>query len=76
MRDSSFPLGLALARVRLSRGLSVEDVAARLDVQREWVERLEAGNTDPRWSTVIAALQAMDAALPDLARGLLDSSSR
>lgn len=45
---------------RTDRGWSQAELASRLGWKRPAVSRLEAGNTDPRWSTIVAVLTAPD----------------
>ena len=44
---------------RKGKGWSQADLAERLGWQRPAVSRFEAGETDPRWSTVAAVLSAV-----------------
>jgi transcriptional regulator with XRE-family HTH domain len=70
MPRSSLPidpnLGLALRRVREELGESQERVALRSGLTAGTLSNLEAGKSDPVWSTIRAVCQALDLSLNEL----------
>ena len=51
--------GMVISETRRRKGISQAELARRMNTSQPTVARLEAGGTDPRWSTVQRALQAM-----------------
>jgi transcriptional regulator with XRE-family HTH domain len=60
-------LGRALRDLRARAGLTQADMAARAETSNTYVSRLEIGQRDIRWSTVMRLLDALDADLHQLA---------
>jgi len=56
----------ALRLARLTAGLTQAELGELTGRTREWIGKLEAGQGDPRWSTVIALAAALDRAPVDL----------
>jgi len=52
-----------LRRARISRGLTLRQVAARSGIAESNLSRLETGGVDPRMSTVTKVLEALDMTL-------------
>ena len=51
--------GMVISEARRRIGISQAELARRMNTSQPTVARLEAGGTDPRWSTIQRALQAM-----------------
>ena len=51
--------GTVIAEARSRSGISQAELARRMNTSQPTVARLEAGGTDPRWSTVERALRAL-----------------
>ena len=51
--------GMVISEARRRKGISQAELARRMNTSQPTVARLEAGGTDPRWSTVQRALQAL-----------------
>lgn len=62
-----------IVAARTVRGWSQRDLAAAADLKQPAIARLERGDIDPRWSTVVRVCQALE--LP-LAVGSGDPSDR
>ena len=62
-------LGRALRHLREERGLSLNELADRAEVDPETLARVERGAVDPRWSTV----QALARGLGLSAKGVADA---
>jgi predicted transcriptional regulator len=52
--------------LRVKAGLTQAQVASRAGVDDPYVSRMESGQRDPHWSTVIRFLAALEASLADL----------
>lgn len=48
---------------RIARGWSQADLACALGVSRPVVSRLESGDVDPRWSTIVKVFTALEITL-------------
>ena len=59
-------LGLAIRRLRHSKGVTQEALADRIDVSAPTLCSLEHGLTDPPWSRVRAIARALDVELDEL----------
>jgi transcriptional regulator with XRE-family HTH domain len=59
-------LGRALRELRVEAGLTQAQVASGAGVDHPYVSRMESGQRDPHWSTVVRFLAALDATLADL----------
>jgi transcriptional regulator with XRE-family HTH domain len=64
---SYLALGRAIRKLREARGWSIEQVAARAEMETAMVHAIEAGEIEARWSTVMMLLNALGATLSDLA---------
>jgi transcriptional regulator with XRE-family HTH domain len=60
-------LGEALRDLRTRAGLTQAETAARAKTSNTYLSRLEIGQRDIRWSTVMRLLDALGADLPQLA---------
>ncbi len=60
-------LGRALRDLRIRAGLTQAQVAANADVDAPYLSRVESGERDLRWSTVVRLLDALGADLHQLA---------
>lgn len=56
----------SVTALRSSRGLSQADLADRVGVSRQQINRIERGHADPHLSTVRALSQALGVPLADL----------
>jgi DNA-binding XRE family transcriptional regulator len=45
-------LGSAIQRLRAAKGLTIDDIAAKTDINTEQLERIEDGLRDPTWTTL------------------------
>ena len=61
--EPEFRLAAALIRLRLSKGLTQEQLAERLHTKQESIARLESGSSLPSLSTMKKAADALDATL-------------
>jgi DNA-binding XRE family transcriptional regulator len=53
-------LGRAIQRLRIAKGLTVDDLAATIDVSPEQLARIEDGLRDPTWTTLSRLAVALD----------------
>jgi XRE family transcriptional regulator, fatty acid utilization regulator len=65
-------LGRALRDLRARAGLTQADLAARAETSNTYVSRLEIGQRDIRWSTVMRLLYALHADLHRLADAIAE----
>ena len=61
-------LGAAIRQAREDAGLTQAQLAVRADLAIGTLTRLEAGTTDPSWSSVRALAEALGVSLPVLGR--------
>ena len=66
-------VGQALRELRKRAGLTQEQVAERMGTSSTYLSRLEAGQRDIRFSTVLRLLDALNADLHQLADGMAAS---
>jgi len=59
-------LGIALAALRHRRGLTQEQLAARLGIDPTYVSQIERGRRGVRWNTVVRFLTALEATIQQL----------
>lgn len=52
-------LGLAVRRLREQRALSVDELAAAIDVRRQRIDALETGRLDPSYELLLAIAEAL-----------------
>jgi transcriptional regulator with XRE-family HTH domain len=67
-RDRGRPLGAVLRAVREERGESRERLAVDAGLTVGTLARLELGQSDPTWSTVLAIADALGLRLADLGK--------
>jgi transcriptional regulator with XRE-family HTH domain len=65
-----------LRAARLARGITQEELAARLDMATESISHIERGVTAPSLKTIAAAAKALEVDLDDLFAGLADKRPR
>jgi DNA-binding XRE family transcriptional regulator len=53
-------IGLAIQRLRSTKGLTVDDLATAIDVSAEQLARIEDGLRDPTWTTLSRLAVALD----------------
>jgi transcriptional regulator with XRE-family HTH domain len=63
-------LGRALRDLRISAGLTQAQVAANADLDAPYLSRVESGERDLRWSTVVRLLDALGVDLHRLAEAI------
>ncbi|MFJ6319723.1 helix-turn-helix transcriptional regulator [Streptomyces californicus] len=61
-------LGQRIAHHRRAAGLSQEQLADRIGVERRTVQRYEAGSRDPRYTDLLLIAAALEADLAELVR--------
>ncbi|WP_338021833.1 helix-turn-helix transcriptional regulator [Aquabacter cavernae] len=66
MVDARQLVGTNVRRLRLAAGLSQEDVAARMGVDRAYISSLEAGRRNPTVVTVWHAAEALGVSIKAL----------
>lgn len=66
-------LGRALRDLRTRAGLTQEELAVRAGTSNTYVSRLEIGQRDIRWTTVMRLLAAIGADLHQLADAIADA---
>jgi transcriptional regulator with XRE-family HTH domain len=65
-------LGHGLRDLRARSGITQAELAARAGTSNTYVSRLEIGQRDIRWSTVLRLLDALDADLHQLANAIAE----
>jgi transcriptional regulator with XRE-family HTH domain len=65
-----------LRAARLARGITQEELAARLDMATESISHIERAVTAPSLKTIAAAAKALDVELADLFAGLAEKKPR
>jgi transcriptional regulator with XRE-family HTH domain len=65
-------LGRGLRDLRARAGLTQAELAVRAETSNTYVSRLEIGQRDIRWSTVMRLLDALDADLYQLADAIAE----
>jgi transcriptional regulator with XRE-family HTH domain len=65
-RDVLVSFAENLRRLRLERGLTQEELGARAAIQMADISRYEAGNRDPRITTVQRLAEALDISITEL----------
>jgi transcriptional regulator with XRE-family HTH domain len=64
--NSGFNLGQRLAQLRRARGLTQDELAERMGIERETVSRAERGLTDPPLSKLIEICKVLDFPVAEL----------
>ena len=57
-----------IKRIRISKGLSVQEVAYRCDIERSNLSRLEAGKTNMTVKTICLICSALNVEITDVIR--------
>jgi XRE family transcriptional regulator, aerobic/anaerobic benzoate catabolism transcriptional regulator len=66
-------LGETVRRLREERGLSREVLAVNAGLSTGALSRLELGRSDPAWSTICAAADALGLTIVELAAAVLEA---
>jgi len=66
-------LAHALRQVRRDRGSTQEEVAHEADITVAAFARIERGEADPRWSTVMRVVEALKISLTELVAAIEDA---
>jgi transcriptional regulator with XRE-family HTH domain len=69
-REQLIAFGKHLRAARVEKGLTGVQLAEKLGADKQFLSRLELGQSDPRLSTIIRLAQALDMQLSDLLLGL------
>jgi predicted transcriptional regulator len=69
-------LAQALRQTRLELGSTQETVAYDAGITVAAFARIERGEADPRWSTVIRVAEALQVSLAELVAAIEDASAR
>ncbi|MER6492759.1 helix-turn-helix transcriptional regulator [Streptomyces griseorubiginosus] len=69
VRAGQITLGHRIAELRISAGLTQEDLADRMGVERRTVQRYEAAVTDPRYGDLLLIARALRVHVSDLLGG-------
>lgn len=65
-REQLIAFGKHLRALRITRGLSGVQFAEKLGVDKQFLSRIELGQSDPRMTTLIRLAEALDLHLSDL----------
>lgn len=65
---TSAQLGFAIRELRVSRELSIEDLASGAGIHWTSVSRIENGRQNPTWDAVARIAAALEVEMSDLAR--------
>ena len=63
-------LGKNINRLRMQRGLTQDDLAGLADIDRRYVQRIEAGTANPGIDVICRVRDALRASWDELLRGL------
>ncbi|MFK3734084.1 helix-turn-helix domain-containing protein [Streptomyces sp. NPDC088090] len=61
-------LGQRIAELRRTAGLSQDDLADRIGMERRSIQRYERGERDPRFSELLLVAEALGVDMTDLVR--------
>ena len=50
-------LGLLIYRYRMSVGMTQEELAELLEYSPRWIQKIESGQANPNWSTLIKIME-------------------
>jgi transcriptional regulator with XRE-family HTH domain len=67
-------LAAAIRRLRMERGLTQEHLAFEADLTTSSLARVERGEADPHWTTLLRILAALGTSLTDLAAVVEDEA--
>jgi transcriptional regulator with XRE-family HTH domain len=65
-RDASLALGVAVRRLREQRGVTQEDLAHDAQVTTGTLSKLERGQSDPAFSTIVKVAAALGVCLGEI----------
>jgi len=68
-------LGKNINRLRTQRGLTQDDLAGLAEIDRRYVQRIEAGTANPGIDVLWRVREALRASWDEMLRGLSKSSS-
>ena len=63
-------LGRNINRLRMERGLTQDDLAERAEIDRRYVQRIEAGTANPGIDVICRLREALNASWAELLRGV------
>ena len=63
-------LGRNINRLRMERGLTQDDLAERAEIDRRYVQRIEAGTANPGIDVICRLRDALHASWAELLRGV------
>jgi len=61
---------LSVRNLRLQAGLSQQELAAAMNTSQPYIAKLEAGKTDPRWSTVVRLADVLGCSMDQLKQAI------
>jgi len=67
-------LGKNINRLRTQRGLTQDDLAGLAEIDRRYVQRIEAGTANPGIDVICRVREALRASWDEMLRGLSKSS--
>lgn len=62
-------LGSRIKAVRESRGLSIRDLAELAGINKSQIVRIESGQSDPHYTTLLRIARALEVSVGDFADG-------
>lgn len=62
-------LGSRIKAVRESRGLSIRDLAELAGINKSQIVRIESGQSDPHYTTLLRIARALEVSVGDVADG-------
>lgn len=62
-------LGSRIRAVRESRGLSIRDLAELAGINKSQIVRIESGQSDPHYTTLLRIARALEVSVGDFADG-------
>ncbi|WP_426405323.1 helix-turn-helix domain-containing protein [Streptomyces sp. R-07] len=68
VHDQRRVLGRRIRDLRIHRGHTQEDVVEMTDIDRRTFQRIEAGESDPRYGDLLRIARALDVPLAELVR--------
>lgn len=67
-------LGMAFRDARVAAGLSKVELSARSDIHRSTLQRIESGEIDPQYLTMVKVAEALDISVEDVLHRLQSST--
>lgn len=62
-------LGIRIKAVRESRGLSIRDLAELAGINKSQIVRIESGQSDPHYTTLLRIARALEVSVGEFADG-------